>query len=180
MTTTSTPDHSAPPPVPDAPYVIGQSTAGWLMHAVAWAEATAAVQRAPHQRHRLVATECGAAALLVTGWGAFTHDNRLLSADTRCPTCGWAVALAQDTIAAELDAIAPDPADLPALTRVLDHPLIAVRLCQAILAAGDHDRDDPDPHLRDLLGHATEHTPTLIVPTDCTDGDCDHRPDDQW
>jgi hypothetical protein len=179
MTTTVAPDHAAAPPLPQAPYVIG-SSAG-RMHAVAWTAADAAIKTAPHQRHRLVITECDTEANLVTGWGAFTYTNRLLTRDSRCPTCGWAVALAQDTIPAELNAITPDPTELPALTRILDEPLIAVRLCEAILADNDlatyYDRDHE--HIRDLLGHATAHAPTLIVPETCAEDDCDHRPDGQ-
>ena len=177
MTTTTTPTDSAPPPLIDAPYVIGGGIG--LMHAVAWTDADTAITHAPHQQHRLaVATQCDTTAALMPEWGAFTYDNRHLRRDNRCPTCGWAVALATDTVPAELAAITPDPAALPALTRVLDQPLIAARLCQAILAGADYDRDHP--HITDLLGHATAHAPTLIVPEACAEDTCDHRPADQW
>jgi len=176
---TTAADHANPPPLPDAPYVVGSGPDG-LRHAVAWTAANTAAQTEPNQRHRSVPTECDATATLITGWGAWTYDNPRLRRDTRCPTCGWAVALARDTTPAELAAIAPDPAELPALTRILDEPLLAVRLCQAILTDPDlathYGRDHE--HVRDLLGRATAHAPTLTAPEECWDNACDHQPTD--
>jgi hypothetical protein len=166
--------------LPDARWLIGVE--GALKHAVPRHEAALAMARQAEGRPWNVPKLCGGPAQLVAGWGAFENDNPRL-AFNRCPTCRWAVAIERDAVQAELDAIAPSSSELPALTRLLDEPLMAVRICQAILAstsASDSEYERDHPHVAHLLGHATAHAPTLAIPEDCANQGCDHRPADRW
>lgn len=91
--------------------------------------------------------------------------------DRALPYCGWLVALEQNTEHAEIAALAPAADELPALTRLLPDPYLAVRICEAILASDHWDHDHP--HRAQLLGHTAAHAPSLLLPEQCAEGACD-------
>jgi hypothetical protein len=172
------------PQLPDGPYLIGTETSGDT-HALARDEVLRAVDKHGGVQGTEVRTACGrAAALLAPRWGAFEHGNRYLE-DT-CPWCRWTVAIAKNAIQAELDALAPDPDELPVFARVVGEPMMVVRICEAIIAttSGPDGREDgydlDHPHVINLLAHATAHAPMLLLPEGCSEGDCDHQPEEEW
>jgi len=126
----------------EVPYVIGGNGSG--KHAVSCAQAALAQ---PHRRlgGPVAGTVCGQVATVVPGWGSFEAANpRFASYLTgRCPYCAWLVAFELNTEQAELAALAPAADELPALTRLLSDPQLAVRICEAILADGSYDPDHP-------------------------------------
>ncbi|GAA1983026.1 hypothetical protein [Amycolatopsis minnesotensis] len=179
MTSTDTAGAAAVVTLPDADYVVGGGHGA--QHAVEFGRA-ARTLRGEGRWGYLTSAVCEAVVLPVAKWGPWTYDNPRFTGvvgQPRCPACGWLVALAQDTAAAELALLRPTAADLAVLSRLLPaEPLPAHRICAAILADPAYDPDHP--HLAQLLGHVTAHTPRVLLPEDCADGGCDHdRADDE-
>lgn len=163
---------ASPDTLADVPYVIGGNNTG--KHAVSHERAVAALtqprgDRGPHAR-----TVCGEDAAVVPTWGSFEAANPKFASylTGRCPHCAWQVAFEQHIEQDELAALAPAADELPALTRLLPDPQLAVRICEAILA--DRSCDPDHPHKARLLAHATAHAPVLLLPEDCAEGSCDH------
>lgn len=165
-------------PATVVPYQIGVCPDG-LRHAISEASADRAVLDAPHCRNRYARTECDRVAVLVPSWGAFSHTNRFMQGEA-CPACAWKLALERHAVDDELAAIAPAPGKRDALERLIGDPLLAVRLCRAILDTTDRDYDTDSPQLIRLLAAATAHAPQLGLPEECAEGSCDHRPVEAW
>lgn len=169
--------HNPLPPIPDVPYVIGLHDG--LLHAVSHDAAVRAVEHSDSDSRRVtVGSECGECVAIARRWGPFQrgtehldrHDGRL------CPHCAWIVALDQNTTDTELAALTPTGAELAALHLLLPDPMLAVRICQRILATardeGEYDADNP--RWAQHLAHATAHRPILLVDEDCIEGGCEH------
>jgi hypothetical protein len=123
----------------------------------------------------LVHTLCATTAELLPGSDWFDQNNPAY--DDRCPDCVWAVAIAEGKTDQQLEALRPPADELEALSRLVDTPLIAYRLCKAILA--DAPRDEAGsliahPFLIALLARVTAHAPMILMPSPCSDRDCDH------
>jgi hypothetical protein len=173
-------------PLPAArPYSIAMGYDGHK-HAVPRAEAfrtyaiAAATDVAPRERNWTVAGLCGVLGNLVTKWGPFAHGNPDLNT-SRCPTCGWQVAVAEIAIQEELDALMPGRDVLPAFARLLADPAPASTICEAIVTAATSDETALDldaPLTVQLLAHVAAHAPMLLVSEACKDDECHHEPAD--
>lgn len=95
-----------------------------------------------------------------------------------CGYCGWAIAIETGTVQARLDALTPTGQTHAALARLIGDPLMARRLCEAVIArASDPDAEYELDHgaTIQILATITRHAPTLGLPEDCAEGSCDHR-----
>jgi hypothetical protein len=95
-----------------------------------------------------------------------------------CGYCGWAIAIEAGIIEARLDAITPTGRARDALARLIGDPLVARRLCEAVIGrASGPDADYELGHgaTIQILATITRHAPTLGLPEDCAEGDCDHQ-----
>ena len=100
-----------------------------------------------------------------------------------CRTCAWLLAIETGSTGRELALITPSGAEATAIARSGADPMLAVRVCQAILrSALDEDAAgyEPDglgsPVIAQLLSLATAHRPVLYVSEACAEGDCPTRP----
>jgi hypothetical protein len=162
------------PELVDAPYVIGNAYTG-TYHAVSHDGARQAFGTA-RNGHAIALSECSTLVCVVNGWGAWRRPNRVLRPGSTCPTCAWQVAIKQDTIPAELDAITPTGRLLDVMRRQLRTPLLARRVCEAILSS-DLDYEVDHPYTVALLAQATAHAPQALLPEACAEDSCDHLPD---
>lgn len=166
-----------PPPIPDVPYMIGIAGGLGPLHAIDHDSAVKAVEWAgPDTTTVYVPAECGETVLIARYWGGFERGNRHLH--SVCPYCAWAVATVTLTTDVELDAVTPSKLELPALARLLPEPNVTRRLCEAILREHLVQREngsDTLPLMVQLLAHATEHRPILLLPVGCAERDCDHE-----
>ena len=168
------------PELVNAPYVIGLGPGG--RHAIAHAEASTAVAAANGDPARADAYPvCGQGMVrVVPKWGVFERANPRLRGVV-CASCAWGIAVETGDTAVELDALNPPDDELAPRRRLLGDTLIAMHLCEAIIASADAPGSDYElnhPHTVQLLAAVTAHAPVLLVPEDCAEGDCDHRPDD--
>lgn len=176
-------DSSAMPPLPDVPYLIGIDEQ-W--HAIRRALAVWAEQHGDDDTSRdtprvRVGAECGTSVIVARRLGEFRRGTADVDirAGNLCAHCGWSVALTQGTTTTELAAYTPTGRELAALHRLLPDPLLAVRICQAILAAAmsgdEYDADHPRwPH---LLARASNHRPVVLIGEDCAEASCEHPAD---
>lgn len=153
------------------PYRIG--IGGDLLHAVTAEHAALP----PQWRH--VGTPCGVSVVVAREWGEFRRGNDRLATHQLCAHCAWTVALALGTAEQELAAVAPSPPEELAWGLLLPDRDLLVRTCRAILVARQAEREcDADhPSWAQLLGHVTAHRPEILVPEDCSEGDCEHDGD---
>lgn len=122
---------------------------------------------------QIAPAECGA-LVRVSKHGAWKRDGYPVMHDP-CPECAWMVAVAtgERAIEAELDLITPDFAEYDALAGAGVHPLLALSLASAVLAAAE---DRNDPAVIRQLAAVTRHAPGRAVSEECAEGDCGHDP----
>jgi hypothetical protein len=173
-------DFSAALATVQAPFVIAYQPAGHgRMHAVPTAEARRAAGATPSDDIPAVVALCGATAQLTIRLGAFERDNVHLRLG-RCFECAWAVAVACGTLDDELEMLTPTGTDFAVHDRLLHNPLVARHLCEAIIAeakrADGAVKRDEQQTIR-LLADVCAHAPTVLVPLECADGDCEHWDD---
>jgi hypothetical protein len=120
---------------------------------------------------RIAPAECGA-LVRVSKHGTYARASYPVMHDP-CPECAWTVAVATGAIEAELDLITPDFAGYDALAAAGVHPLLALSLARAILAA---DEDRTGPAVIRQLAAVTRHAPGRAVSEGCAEGECGHDP----
>jgi hypothetical protein len=96
--------------------------------------------------------------------------------------CAWLLAIETGSTGRELALITPSRAEAGAITRYGADPMLAVRICQAILRTAHDQDDDPDgldsPVIPQLLTLTARHRPVLYVSEACAEGECETRPDE--
>lgn len=150
-------------------------------HAVDRSAAGAAVSRAaasgpPPVTH----AACGALVRVAVRYATYDRADKAMRSGA-CPHCAWTVAIATGSTGRELSLITPGRRDAEAIARAGTDPMLAARVCLAILAAESGDDAEyglDHPTTVQLLAHATRHRPVLLVPEDCAEdpGACQHRP----
>jgi hypothetical protein len=99
-----------------------------------------------------------------------------------CRYCAWTVAVATGSTGRELALITPSRPKADAIAGAGAGAMLAVTICQAILAARsgeDADYELDHPATIQLLAHVTRHRPVLLIPEDCAEDPrtCGHQPD---
>jgi hypothetical protein len=172
-------------PAASARYLTGVQDA-W--HAVDCRAAQAAVSRAAAAGPPPVSPAvCGELVRVAARYGAYERTNSAVRGGP-CRYCAWTVAIATGSTGRELALITPGRRDAEAIARAGADPMLAVLICQAILAAEsgeDAEYGLDHPATIQLLAHATRHRPVLLVPEDCAEDpcSCEHQPagaDDDW
>jgi hypothetical protein len=163
-------------------YFTGLGTGDW--HAVCRDDARSAVRWSTASRRPLEAmAACRKVVVVTARRGVY---DRLSPAVARrpCRTCAWLLAIETGSTGRELALITPSGAEAAAIARSGADPMLAVRVCQAILrSALDEDAAgyDPDgldsPVIAQLLTLATAHRPVLYVSEACAEGDCETPPE---
>jgi hypothetical protein len=162
-------------------YLTGLGTGGW--HAVPRSHARAARRRARRPEPLEAMAACQAPVLVTARRGAY---NRLSPAIARrpCRLCAWQLAIETGSTGRELALITPSQDEAAAIARSGMDPMLATRICQAILRAasgsGDEDGDFPgglhSPAVTQLLALVTSHRPVLYVPEACAEDECETCP----
>jgi hypothetical protein len=93
-----------------------------------------------------------------------------------CQMCAWTVAAATGTLEQEIARLEPKGNELAALARVLPDPMLAAKICRAILT--EPDWEPGHPASIQLLAKVAVHRPVLLLPEGCAEGDCGHITDD--
>jgi len=175
-----------PPPMPDAPYVIGIHADDGLLHAVDRAYASRVVATRDEIDTR-VGSVCGKFVVIARTWGEFRRGASRWVDDLTghlCPFCAWTVALyhGQTDIDRELKTLTPKGQELAALTRLMPDPMLLVKICQRILDARsgpDAQYDDDSLYWAQHLGDVSKHRPAVLFADEgCLDSHCDHDSDD--
>jgi hypothetical protein len=168
-------------PVAARRYLTGLGEGRW--HAVRREDARFARRRARASERPLEAlAACRAVASMIACRGVYDRLSPVV-ARRPCRTCAWLLAIETGSTGRELALITPSRAAAGAIARSGADPMLAVRVCQAILRSA-HDQeiagDDPDgldsPVIPQLLTLATRHRPVLYVSEACAEGDCETRP----
>lgn len=115
--------------------------------------------------------ECGELVRVAPKFGAYDRGSVPVSYGP-CQMCAWTVAGATGTLEREIARLAPQGDELAALARILPDPMLAVKICRAILAKSD--REDGHEATIQLLATAAAHAPVLLLPEGCAEGDCGH------
>jgi hypothetical protein len=123
---------------------------------------------------------CGELAQVAARYGTYDRTDSGVPGSP-CRHCAWTVALATGSTGRELALITPARRDMDAIARAGADPMLAVLICQAILAAEsgeDAEYGLDHPATSQLLAHATRHRPVLLVPEDCAEDprSCEHQP----
>lgn len=163
-------------------YLTGIGSGGW--HAVPRSHARAARRRAKVPDRPLEAMSACLAPVLVTArHGAYNRTGPAV-AQRPCRLCAWQLAIETGSTGRELALITPARDEAAAIARSGMDPMLAVRVCQAILRSasdsGDEDGDFPggldSPAVTQLLALATSHRPVLYVTGECAEDDCEACP----
>jgi hypothetical protein len=163
-------------------YLTGLGGGRW--HAVPRARARSARRwaRTPGQPLEAIAA-CRAPVLVAARRGIY---DRVSAAVTQrpCRMCAWQLAIETGSTGRELALITPSRAEAADIARSGTDPMLAVRVCLAILRSacdsGDEDGDFPggldSPAAAQLLALAARHRPVLYVGGSCAEGDCETCP----
>jgi hypothetical protein len=158
-------------------YLTGLGSGGW--HAVPRSRARYARRRARAPEPLEAMAACLAPVLVTARHGAYDRVSPVV-ARRPCRLCAWQLAIETGSTGRELALITPARAEAAAIARSGADPMIAVRVCQALLRSasdsGDEDGDFPggldSPAVVQLLALATSHRPVLYVTEACAEGDC--------
>lgn len=111
-----------------------------------------------------VAAVCGQLVTLTRRHGTYDRAKAPVRGNP-CPDCAWSVAIAVGSTGRELSFIRPRQGEAAAVARAGADPMLAFRICEAILAA----ENGPDaaygldcPATAQILGYATRHRPVLL------------------
>jgi hypothetical protein len=161
-------------------YLTGLGEERW--HAVRRDDARFARRRARASGRPLEAlAACRAVTAVIARRGGYDRLSPLVA---RRPgrMCAWLLAIETGSTGRELALITPSRAEAGAIARSGADPMLAVRICQAILRSAHDQDDDPDgldsPVISQLLTLTTRHRPVLYVSEACAEGDCGTRPDE--
>lgn len=165
--------------LPETDLVFG--VGGDLRHAVTRDRAVRAIGDGS-SRHAAPGAVCGALVQLAASWGPYERDSIYLQHGHVCVPCAWIVAGAQGRIPEMIASVRPTAKNVSTLTAALGDPSLGVRLLTAI-AADDELGDNLVGRYRrsqraDVLAHAVEHLPTVVVCEDCAGTVDDDRGDE--
>jgi hypothetical protein len=162
-------------------YLTGLGPGGW--HAVPRDYARSARRRARSPEPLEAMAACQAPVLVTARHGAYNRLD-LKVARWPCRLCAWQLAIETGSTGRELALITPGRDEAAAITRSGTDPMLAVRVCQALLrSASDSDDGDWDfpggldsTATAQLLALATSHRPVLYVTEQCAEDDCETCP----
>jgi len=157
-------------------FITGADAGGTAWHAI---ERRRAEHVSTQAAGGVTVAVCGALAR-VTSHGVYDRAARPVAYGP-CQVCAWTVAIATGSMERELRLTTPDDRSAAAMARVGVDPLLAVKVCRAVLAKEsspaaenglDHDAT------AQVLACASAHRPILAIPEECAEDDrsCSHYP----
>jgi hypothetical protein len=122
---------------------------------------------------------CQAQVSVIARRGAYDRASPAV-AGRPCRACAWRLAIETGSTGRELALIIPSRATAGALARSGADPMLAVRVCEAVLRSAHRGGDDDEgigglgsPAVIQVLELATRHRPVLYLGEACAEGDCE-------
>ena len=117
---------------------------------------------------------CGELVRVAPRSGAYNRSDVPVSNDP-CHVCAFTVAAAggESALQAEINRLRPTSDEIPALSRLMPDPFLAVNICRAI--AAEPDWEPGHPASIQLLATVAAHRPVLRLREECADRGCEHE-----